>query len=1043
MRAPKQGEQTEEAQMALSAVGALASLGEDIDWSSFYAGQEPSKVVLPTYVFEQTRCWFKASVSHGLQLLTAASPVENPCCSCKLTHVRRQGGRQGASGAQIAVLGSKIESPFLPGAVFEHGISGADLPYLEDHRIDGIFLVPAAYFVSSALELSKQVGQWGACAVTNIAVPRGCLLTETGSAASCTVQVGCTPADTGFTFEVCSSRGAKWDVHCTGGIESTDASPQRAPATKASLISRCGGAQNSAATYAKFDARLYNYGPSFQWLSEVWTGDNVAVGSLEPPVAYGAEPDEFAMSPGLVDGCIQLLLTTHESPDLFVPSSISKTEFFAGELDGLWCHAELVADEATLAAGVIDGNVSLYNSSGALIMRMTGLRLTRVSPSIFHTQLAALQTSATGPNSLLHNITWQPKQVAGLHQSDCTFVIFADTRSVGQSVATALQASGSQVHCVYPTDIDPTQPADYVRVLAGKFDADKRCVIVHCRSVSVSDDTVRGDMQINGVGSALLTIQAAMKLPVTPRVYFVTAGAQAVSHSDNVSVGQAPINGFASAVRSESPELNCTLIDVEHTELSSKALVSELLDNSPEQIVAIRGATRFVPRLALGASAVPVPRQLGLGVSAVDKRAAARRFLRNIVEEQDALPAATLALGRSLGRSRMIPGHVVFAAGGSSVVAMPTNVALVRLGLAKKIVLASYDRPDSIGEHLGEVFVEWATAQGADVDWVRGDAIISGKGEGKETLPAAIVDALERMGASEYGVSLNESIAFGFPKPRPGADNMSIADLFPDDGMIRRRQVIAATEREHQMTMNNMGHNPGCYRKELQRLGYLRPESFGLSYSWWGSPPNYGIVHEAKRIMEVECQEWFDQYGDSLGRHRVVMQPATPSPALGAIPAGAIMAVSSQMHREKVRDETSFAEMGVLQLIGALDDTFAHQWLDIEKVLVRMDRSERQGWVQIQARMDKFQQVVPEVLAAPIPADEASKLVIDALAWPQNWEPYLAAMNVFQKSCLDEIQAVPAERAEPGSDEVEILVEATALSAADAERAQTRDVSQV
>ena len=97
--------------------------------------------------------------------------------------------------------------------------------------------------------------------------------------------------------------------------------------------------------------------------------------------------------------------------------------------------------------------------------------------------------------------------------------------------------------------------------------------------------------------------------------------------------------------------------------------------------------------------------------------------------------------------------------------------------------------------------------------------------------------------------------------------------------MIRRRAVVAATDQERTMTHGNMGYNINCYRKELQRLGYLRPQSFGLSYSWWGSPPNYGIVHEAKRIMEDEYAAWYAEHGDSLGRHRCIMQPATPSPA--------------------------------------------------------------------------------------------------------------------------------------------------------------------
>jgi NAD(P)-dependent dehydrogenase (short-subunit alcohol dehydrogenase family) len=339
------------------------------------------------------------------------------------------------------------------------------------------------------------------------------------------------------------------------------------------------------------------------------------------------------------------------------------------------------------------------------------------------------------------------------------------------------------------------------------------------------------------------------------------------------------------------------------------------------------------------------------------------------------------------------------------------------------------------------VFVEWARSQGCKVDWVKGDAIIAGKESTQ--LPAAILESLEKMGAAEGGVSLNESIAFGFPKPPPGSPDMSIADLFPEDGMIRRRAVVAATDKERTMTHGNMGYNIGCYRTELQRLGYLRPQSFGLSYSWWGSPPNYGIVHEAKRIMEDEYAAWHAQHGDSLGKHRCVMQPATPSPALGAIPAGSIMAVASQMYRESVGDFTSFAEMGFVQLLGALVPSFSHPWMDVQGVMVRLDRTEREGWPQIQAKMDKFQEVVPAVVSEPISQSESTQLVTSGLQWPEAWETYLAAMNVFMKSALDDLQSVAAAAPSAGSDDVVILVEATHVLLQDAIAVQAKTLDGV
>ena len=374
------------------------------------------------------------------------------------------------------------------------------------------------------------------------------------------------------------------------------------------------------------------------------------------------------------------------------------------------------------------------------------------------------------------------------------------------------------------------------------------------------------------------------------------------------------------------------------------------------------------------------------------KAAAARRFVDGVVQTQDRLPASVGAAGVRCAQA-MPPGHVIFAPGGTSVVALPTNIAIVRAGIAKRFVLASYDRPDSLGDHLGRAFCQWAKEQGCEVAWVQGDAIVAGKDP--EVLPEAIQEALVSMGAAEGGVSINESIAFGFPKPAPGSPDMNIGDLL-SEGRIRRRKLAAASEADRQHTHRTMGLNPGCYRREMERLGYLRPESFGLSYSWWGSPPNYGIVHEAKRILEEDCQAWFDAHGDTLGRHRVVMQPATPSPALSAITLGPMMAVLSLMVRENAQDHTSFAEMGVVQLYGTLDSGYVHPFLDRDGVLIRLDRTELDGWPWVDEQMQRFESLVPGDLRGRMSDEDSHRLLTQDMGWPADWRRYLEAMTIFE-----------------------------------------------
>eukprot|EP01047_Picozoa_sp_COSAG01_P024482 COSAG01_NODE_1514_length_10054_cov_14.063586_1_plen_2421_part_10 len=1005
--------------VVFKSLGILATLGADIDWSKMYAGQTPSKVILPTYAFDRVRCWFKSTGS--------ASREED-----------------------IAILGHQISSAFVNGTVFEHKMSEDIQPFLDDHRIDSMLLVPAAYFISNVIQASQHIEKWSGCAVTDVTVPKGMVFADRGGER--TSQLGLSSEGPGsYSFQFASRNGEAWEIHCAGGLQSAERPGAHSAPSKGALLSGCPAQRNAATIYDTFDARQYNYGPAFQWLSEAWVGPTSAIADLVAPMAYEEAAAEFKMPPGLLDGCIQLLLTIQESSELFVPSSVARCEYFGGALDGLWCHAELTSTHADLAAGSIAGNIRLYNEPGALVLNLTDFRLLRVQSSIFRAQIQQLSAgSASSAGGLLHHILWQPvpRPLARV-ASAAAFVVFADNSGIARLVATNLEHAGAKCWCVSRSQLQGATAEGYAKVLAqylspSILNASSRCGVVHCWSIDNNgDDSLDGSMQHLGVGSAACLVQATTlaELSAPPRVYFVTRSAQAVGHKDVVDCGQAPINGFASAVRSELPELECTTIDVDTDTLVAEDVAREVVANDPELVVAFRQGTRLTQRLLNEVPpAEPVPKRLAAGNKSLDRRSAAMHFLLGVVEEQSQLPKATLEAGRKCC-SKLPEGHVVFAPGGTSVVAMPTNVALVLTGAAKRFLIASYDRPDSVGEHLGEAFKEWATTQGCTVRWVRGDAILAGKPS--ETLPESITSALAELGAAEGGVSLNESIAFGFPKPAPGSADMSIADLFPDDGCIRRRHVVAATDVERSMTHNNMGYNPACYRRELLRLGYLRPESFGLSYSWWGSPPHYGIVHEAKRIMEEEYKSWHTEHGDAYGRHRCIMQPSTPSPALGAIPAGAVMAVSSQMYRESVGDFTSFAEMGFIGLIGALDSSFHHAWMDAEGVMIRFDRSERNGWSYIQQNIDQFQATVPADLPVPMSPAQSDELVTTSLGWSDNWETYLAAMTVFQKSSLDDIQTADHVRTPPASGEIEILVEATILSDADVVNAKAHSFAQI
>ena len=116
------------------------------------------------------------------------------------------------------------------------------------------------------------------------------------------------------------------------------------------------------------------------------------------------------------------------------------------------------------------------------------------------------------------------------------------------------------------------------------------------------DEDERGD-DIGAAKSAggLDLIQALGELEAgdRARVFFVTRQAQDVDpRHDELSLTQAPLIGLVRAAISERPELSLRLIDIDTGDETLSGLAKEILLNSAEEEVALRGRERYVHRLA-------------------------------------------------------------------------------------------------------------------------------------------------------------------------------------------------------------------------------------------------------------------------------------------------------------------------------------------------------------------------------------------------------------------------------------------------------------
>jgi acyl transferase domain-containing protein len=187
-------------QVLLQSLGTLYVKGVEIDWSGINRDYPRRYLALPTYPFQRQRYWVETSTSPKRQTTT---PTRKAVGLRHLLH--------------------RLEDlAHLPGSHFwEMELSRQVLPYLKDHRIQGVMVLPGTAYLEIAQVGADEVFGKGSYRLKDIEFHEALFLTEDGTRK---VQLIFSPSVNGETpFEIYSQSAStgqklKWILHTTGKI---------------------------------------------------------------------------------------------------------------------------------------------------------------------------------------------------------------------------------------------------------------------------------------------------------------------------------------------------------------------------------------------------------------------------------------------------------------------------------------------------------------------------------------------------------------------------------------------------------------------------------------------------------------------------------------------------------------------------------------------------------------------------------------------------------------------------------------------------------
>lgn len=593
---PSLRREEEDEEVLLRSLGALHSHGHPVTWDSFHTCVARF-VKLPTYPWQLKTYWNESVEAREDRHYQQVHPL----------------------------LGQRISAVH---PTWELEVNAGQLAYLADHRIQDNTLLPAAAFLEMALVAANHVYGPGTYSVDDVRLRKALVLSPVSDARLRTTLYQEQARVEIASYLALPNGERQWTVHATAqlGVSATTPAPQ----DLAGLRAACGNRVSQEEFYRQTAGMGFQYGPAFQGVREIATGDRVAVGTVTIPDAIAAEIGGYLFHPCLIDAAFQVLLIAATPTDAdqaratpYLPVGIDRVRVLAPPTGDMTAVARVVtADRSRIVS-----DIALCDNTGRVLVEIDGFSAQSLA--------AAASVSPERIDRGLYELQWQeaPGQAPGADVEPPvgdagTWVVFTDSTGIGAEVATILRADGRRVLCVAhaavdePRDegedactLDAGNPAHYQHLMQalGEHEVGK---IVHLWSLDADfDETRSGEdleaLQETGVLSVMRLAQALSAGPSqVPRVWLVTRGAQPVGEDPyRLSIEQAPMWGLGRVFGHQEFATVwgglCDLDPLENNAMQARLLVDEITAGDAEDQVAFRAGRRYVARLVENSGLTP------------------------------------------------------------------------------------------------------------------------------------------------------------------------------------------------------------------------------------------------------------------------------------------------------------------------------------------------------------------------------------------------------------------------------------------------------
>ena len=353
----------------LESLGQLFNAGYRLSWPEEI--QQAHFVRLPTYPWQRERYWNESNLSHNY------------------------------------LLGSGDEHPFFfeklmtPEPAWQVELNENYFPFLPDHRISGRVVFPGAGYIEAGLALQHyQKERRGVISLEQLKFHR-MLMVEADKAQ----QMRVVEDRNQGRFAVYSSEvnNSNWTLHATGKLVTTDLRRIPPQIDLDDLKKKCPTTLDVTTLYRSFDERGLGYGPQFQTIEQISTGNRALLARISARhLGEDAHSTHYLSYPSLLDGAFQSLiaLSDNQQPAPMVPVEVGEVSVYQTLPASFWCYGEIKEQSAN---GILC-NLKLLDDQGNTLMELHSLECT----------LLASESEDAETNTLddvFYHYQWTPRQL--------------------------------------------------------------------------------------------------------------------------------------------------------------------------------------------------------------------------------------------------------------------------------------------------------------------------------------------------------------------------------------------------------------------------------------------------------------------------------------------------------------------------------------------------------------------------------------------------------------------------------------------------------